>query len=453
VKNFFGFGKGSRDDSSERAQGSLSDSLRRDDESFLTGDERTDATNVNLLLSTIADVNSTIDLDQLLVSIVDKSIAVTKAERGFLLLRENAGELTIKVARDNQGSDLPKETRFSTKITNQVESNGEPVRSMVNSDAKALELSQSVFDLKIRAVMCVPLRARKGKTMGVIYVDSRIASREFSPADIKFFAAFATQATIAFEKAQALRDSLEKERMSQELRIAQQIQQRMLPRAAPKVARFDLASLYEAASEAAGDSYDYMTLRDGKLVFVVTDVSGHGIGPALVTMSSRSRLRTYLEVGLELGEAVTRLNANLREELDDGMFQTLFIGVLDPKDGTLRYVNAGHPPPIVRRASGTWERWTRSGIALGLPSDEPYEPRTAAPLRPGDFVFAFTDGLPEAKGNGGDLFGETRIMELLLSSSQRSAREMIAAVVAGAKAFAPGGIQDDLTLLCLRATP
>ena len=408
---------------------------------------------MNLLLATIAEVNSTLDLDQLLISIVDKAIAVTAGRARLLLLREGTGEMTIRVARDNIGNDLPKETRFSTKITNQVETSALPVRSMVNSDAKALELSQSVFDLKIRAVMCVPLQARGGKPLGVVYVDSRVASREFTPADLKFFAAFGTQATIALEKARLLRDSIEKERMSQELRIAQQIQTRMLPREAPQVEGYQLYGTYAAATEAAGDFYDFMLVPGGKVAFIVTDVSGHGIGPALVTMASRARLRTYLGIGLPLGESVTRLNRTLREEVEEGMFQTLFVGLLDPKTGRLEYVNAGHPPPLLRREEArAWERLSLSGVAVGLSDEEVYEPRVAEPMRKGDLLLAFTDGVTEARAAGSeDLFGEERLCQLLLSKPGRGAKGVIDDVLAGVREFSGGRLGDDVTLLCVRA--
>jgi serine phosphatase RsbU (regulator of sigma subunit) len=448
--NIFGRGRASRGEEPPKPPRDTTHAGAHDDDSFLTGDERADTNNVKLLLATIAELNSTVDVKQLLVSIVDKAIAVTRAERGFLLLREGSA-LVVKVARDNLGSNLPPETRFSTKITAQVEASGNPVRDTVDSNAKALELSQSVFDLKIRAVLCVPLCTRDKKTLGVIYIDSRMASREFSPADLKFFAAFASQAAIALENAKLLRDSLEKERMSQELRIAQQIQVRMLPRQAPVVEGLDIAALYEAASEAAGDSYDFMLLPDGSLAFVVTDVSGHGVGPALVTMSSRARLRTYLEAGIGLGEAMTKLNNNLFEEVEDGMFQTVFVGVLDPRDGALRYVNAGHPPPILRRADGAVERLTRSERALALSPDVAYEPRHAERLRAGDVLFAFTDGVSEAAEVGGEgIFGEDRVVELLQSNRQASADELVRAVSAAAKDFAGTKFKDDLTLLCIR---
>lgn len=451
--NLFGRGRGASGDEPPRVPPAPSGPWKGED-SFLTGDERTDTRKIQMLLATIAELNSTVDVEQLLVSLVDKAIAVAGAERGILLLREGPS-LTVKVARDSFGNNLPATTRFSTKITTQAESTGEPVRDTVDSNAKALELSQSIFDLKIRTVMCVPLCTRNQRTLGVIYVDSRVSSREFSPADLKFFAAFATQATIALENAQLLRDSIEKERMSQELRIARQIQMRMLPREPPVLEGYEIAAVYEAASETAGDSYDFMLLPGGRLSIVVTDVSGHGVGPALVAMSSRARLRTYLESGLDIGDALTRLNDSLCEEVEDGLFQTVFVGLLDPAGSSFRYVNAGHPPPLCLRASdGSIERLTKCERALALSGNVTYRPSSIGRLAPGDVLLAYTDGLVEARPHASEeFFAEARVEEWLRSAKAVPMDTALGDLLARVRAFAGSPLDDDVTLVGVRAVP
>ncbi|HKE01603.1 MAG TPA: GAF domain-containing SpoIIE family protein phosphatase [Planctomycetota bacterium] len=453
MKSFLGFGRGSRPDEPPRPAPPTS-SGPASASSFLTGDERVDATNVALLLRTIAEVSSTIDVERLLVSIVDKAIAVTRAERGFLLLRDpNGKELSIRLARDARGAPLAGDLRYSKSVVAQVETSGEPVRSMVNSDAEALELGRSVFDLKIRAVMCVPLRASGDRVLGAVYVDSRVASREFSPADLAFFAAFGSQATIALENARLVQDSLEKERMAQELRIAHDIQRRMLPATSPDLPGFTLAGACEALTEAAGDSFDFVSLPDGSVAIVVGDVSGHGIGPALVTVSARARLRSYLGLGHDLGDAVTRLNRDLRSEMEEGMFQTLFVAVIDARAGTLRYVNAGHPPPMLRRAAGgAFTALARTGVALGF-LDEPYAPSGTVELARGDVLVAFSDGLVEARRSDGELFGEQRLRDAIGRAAASSADAIVRTLIDETKRFGGGRAEDDLTVVALRREP
>ncbi|MFN0205405.1 MAG: PP2C family protein-serine/threonine phosphatase [Planctomycetota bacterium] len=455
----FGFGRGSRNPGGDETPPRVpaphvpSDDGSVKDDSFLTGDERVDSKNVNMLLETIAAVNSTIELDPLLISIVDKAISVTRSERGFLLLRDGDGkELATRVARDAVGRDLPKDTRFSTKVTSQVEQTRQPVHSMVNSDAKALELSQSVFDLKIRAVMCVPLLAKGNKVLGAIYVDSRVASREFTRADLKFFAAFASQAAVALENARLVLDSLEKERMAGELRVAQKIQKRMMPNLSPKISPFEISGYYTPASEATGDSYDFVELGNGKLAFAVADVSGHGIGPALVTVASRARLRAYLGMGVSLGDAVTRLNRDIIHDVETGIFQTLFLGVLDPREGTLQYVNAGHPPGIVRRAgTSVWEELQRSGAALGLIDSEVFQLSEPIHFEAGDLLVIYTDGITEAKKSDSDeLFGEARLRDTILKNAGRSSAEITQEIVKTVGSFCGGKSADDVTLVTVR---
>lgn len=454
MKNLFGFGGRSRPEDNQPPKVTPSEPASADalsETSFLTGDERADSSKLTLLLRTIAEVNSMVDLNQLLVSIVDKAITVTKAERGLLLLRDaKTRALSVHVARDARGADVTKDTRYSRNVTAQVDSSGVPVRTMVNSDVEALEIGRSVFDLKIRAVMCVPLTVNK-KTLGVVYVDSRVASREFTVGDLAFFAAFASQAAIALENARLVKESIEKERMAQELRLANEIQRRMLPSSAPRVQGYDLHGYYEPTTEATGDAYDFVTLPRGGVAVVVGDVSGHGIGPALVSMSARARLRTYLGMGVALGEAVSRLHRDLQGEIDDGTFQTLFVMTLDPARGEIRFVNAGHPPAcLLRAATGEFEALTRTGPALGWPHDEQYQPAGPIELAPGDLLLAYTDGIVEARRGKEELFGEDRLRRSLALRRGGSAQGVVDGLVGSVKEFCGGRAEDDLTLVALK---
>ncbi|MBI3817772.1 MAG: SpoIIE family protein phosphatase [Planctomycetes bacterium] len=464
----FGFGKGSRGagatppppspGAGAQPSGDAPDDEHND--SFLTGDERTDGKNVRMLLAIVADVSSTMQLEKVLVSIVDKAMIVARSERGFLLLNdgdsdgENAGELTARVARDAAGKDLPKDTRFSTKVVSQVEETRKPMTSMVNSDARALELSQSVFDLRIRAVMCAPLLV-KDKFMGAIYVDSRVVQREFTKPDLKFFAAFAAQAAVALENARLLHDSLEKERMEGELRVAQQIQKRMLPQSAPVLDAFEIHGAYEPASEATGDSFDFIQLPDGNIAFSVTDVSGHGLGPAFVTMSSRARLRAYLGTGMPLGDAITQLNRDLMTDVEEGMFQTLIVVLLDVKNGRLQYVNAGHPPGLLRRANGgAFVELASGGAALGLIDTEVYKPSEFIEFHPGDVIVGFTDGITEGRpDNGTELYGDARLRDVIAAHADATAANLVGEIVQSVKSFCGGKSPDDLTLVAMRRRP
>src|SRR5688572_5815013 len=194
---------------------------------LLTGNPREDQASMQILLESIAEVTSGMELDDVLDRIARKSIQVTDAERALVLLGDQARALEIRIARDNRGNDLGDELQYSRSMVARCLSERQPVRSVVRSDQEALELGQSVFDLKLRAVMCAPLVAR-GRDVGVIYVDSKAQRREFTGRDLALFGALSAQTAIAVENARLYRDSLEKVRLQKEMELARRIQGHLL---------------------------------------------------------------------------------------------------------------------------------------------------------------------------------------------------------------------------------
>jgi serine phosphatase RsbU (regulator of sigma subunit) len=418
---------------------------------LLTGEGSRDGRRLALLLQAVADVTSNLTLERVLDSIVDKSIALTRAERAILLLRDGKG-LTIRVARDAQGRDLPAPVQYSTTVAGRVVETGEAIRSMVGGRGEKLDLGQTVIDLRLRAVMCVPLRLRE-RTLGAVYVDSRASEREFSKSDLAFFDALGVQIAVALENARLHADSLEKERMKAALRLAADIQRRLLPTVPPEIPGLDLQGAFLPAEETTADSFDFVPLPGGRVALVVGDATGHGIGPALVMATVRASLRAYFRLLDEPGEVVTRLTADLRRDLEEGMFFTAFLAVVDPGRGELRYVNAGHPPALLRRAEGAVEALGKTGAALGLLDEEVYDAAGPIPLRAGDLLLAFTDGIVEARSPSGELFGDERLVESLARSDPGSARALLDRVLAGVREFSGGLLEDDVTLIAARVQP
>jgi hypothetical protein len=247
---------------------------------LLTGDPVQDAQSLSILLDTIAEVNSNIDLDRVLEDIVGKSLEITGAERGLLLLGDQGDDLRVRVARDREGRDLGRDVRYSQTLVSRCLEEGHAERSIVQSDQEALELGQSVYNLKLRAVMCAPLRSRD-RVLGVIYVDSTAVRREFSGRDLALFGALSVQLASAIETARLHADSLEKARLQKDFEIAKQIQKHLLAPVPDHVEGLGLAVRFYARDEASGDTYDFVPLSDGRLVAMIGDVTGHGVGAQL----------------------------------------------------------------------------------------------------------------------------------------------------------------------------
>jgi len=389
-------------------------SVNLDDDRWKSSDDRA-RHSITLLLESIAQVTSTIDLDRLLVSIVDKSIELTGAERGILLLRgEVGGKLETYIARDGEGRDLRNEVRISQQTVSQVDASGKSMSAFVDENTERHEVSDSVFDLGLRAVMCTALRSGD-EALGVIYVDSRAAEHAFSALDVAFFEALSRQIAIALTNARLHRDSLEKARLEQSMRIAGEIQRGLLPKRAPRIPTIDLHGWFHPFEAASGDYYDFFSISGGRLAVVVGDVSGHGVGPALVSATARASFRAYLRSLPNLGVAVGKLNHDLATDLQDDMFMSLFVAVIDPDRETLRYVNAGHPPPMLMHPSGSWQRLSATGTALGVLEEERYLASPALPLRPGHLLFACTDGILEARKTAepAGSSGDTRLVSVV----------------------------------------
>ena len=445
-----------------------------DSSAILSGDTREDTRSLGVLLDTIARVSASRDLETLLDYVVDSSVEATGAERGFLvLIDEKSGKQVVRVARalgpEGEAKSMGRDAQYSTSVVKRVVDLQEPIRTSVQKDSEELDLGNSVFDLKLRAVMCVPMTARSGAAppgasgaapaggalpKGALYVDSRAATRDFRPEDLALFHALAQHIAIALENAQLNLDSLEKLRLEKSLEIAAEIQAGLMPKSPPTIEGFDLFGWYRSAEHASGDFYDFVRTKGGGVAAVVGDVTGHGVGPALVTATAQAGLRSYAKVLEDPGAVVTMLNSDLSERMDDGIFLTLFVADL-AADGRVRVLNAGHTPPLIwRAATSTIESVQSDGPALGLMDDMAYSAKEPIHLAPGDVLLAFSDGLVEARhpDHPDRLFEEQGVRAVLADQGHvgAGAKETVEAVAGAALEFAEGAREDDVTIVAIR---
>lgn len=423
----------------------------RDESTLLTGDAAEDSRSLEILLDTIAAVTANIDLDGVLRDIVDRSLQVTRAERAILLLGDSPDNLTVRRAQDREARDLGGELQWSRSLVRRCLEEGVAVRSVVQSDQEALEIGQSVYDLKLRAVMCAPMRARS-RTVGVIYVDSRAVRREFSARDLALFGAISAQLAISVENARLHADSLEKARLQKDVEIARRIQQHLLPPVPKDVPGLELALRYVAAEQASGDTYDIVPLRDGRCAFMIGDVTGHGIGAALLTHAVQAALRSYLELVEDADVIVNRLNQRLAAGVETGNFMSLLLVIVDPKKRTLRYVNAGHPGLIHCRRDGT-SVLEKTGMVLGVVGEQTYATSPSIELAPGDLLFLHTDGVDEAQAPDRSLFGVDRLCGVLAKVRDRAAEGVLGAVEEELRSHVAGdSFGDDFTMIAVKVS-
>jgi sigma-B regulation protein RsbU (phosphoserine phosphatase) len=322
---------------------------------------------------------------------------------------------------------------------------------VVQSDQEALELGQSVYDLKLRAVMCAPMRARN-RTVGVIYVDSRAMRREFSARDLALFGAISAQLAISVENARLHADSLDKVRLQKDVEIARRIQQHLLPPVPSDLQGLQVALRYVAAEQASGDTYDMVTMRDGRFAVMIGDVTGHGVGAALLTHAVQAALRSYLELIDDLATIITRINQRLVAGVETGNFMSLLLAIVDPKTRTMQYVNAGHPGLVVCRANGVTVL-EKTGMVLGVVGDQVYHESPPIELAAGDLLFLHTDGVDEAMSPSRVVFGGERMQAVLARARQGSAESVLTQVgKALDEHVGAGAIEDDYTMIAVKLT-
>ncbi len=250
---------------------------------------------------------------------------------------------------------------------------------------------------------------------------------------------------------------LEREKMKRSLALAMEVQQHLLPMGPPELDGFDIAGKSIYCDETGGDYYDFIDLMDlgpGKLGIAVGDVTGHGIGAALLMASARAVLRSHAgRMGGDLAGLFQTLNHHLVRDSGDARFMTLFYGILDSSDRSLRWTSGGHDPAIwLRQATGEFEELPNLDIPLGIEEGRSFEPGGPVTLEAGDIVVIGTDGIWEAANAAGEMFGKDRLRSVIADHADEPARYIHATVVDAVTAFLDGEPQeDDITLVVIEA--
>ena len=417
--------------------------------SLLTGDPGQDEQSLQILLESIAEVSAGLDLDQVLGDIVVRSLQITQAERAMLLLGEDADSLQVRIARSRDGKELGEDVDYSRTVVRKAIEERRAGQHRVQTSQEALELGQSVFDLKLRTVMCTPLEFRD-RVIGVIYIDSKATRGEFSSRDLALFDALSAQLGVAVENARLHQDSLEKVRLEADVEIARKIQKHLLPPIPSDVPGLDIGLHFAAVSQASGDSYDFADLGDGRTAVMIGDVTGHGVGAALLTHAAQAAIRSYLELVPDLGEVVSRLNNRLVEAVEPGVFISLILFVVDTQNKTLSYVNAGHPPLFLVR-NGELVEYEKTGMVLGVVEGQEYQVRGPVELQAGDLIFVRTDGVEETMNSSRDIYSVERLKDFLVAHQSQGAQELLTVLDKDLVAHAAGQeAEDDVTMIALK---
>ena len=241
---------------------------------------------------------------------------------------------------------------------------------------------------------------------------------------------------------------VEQERIRRELELGRQIQHDMLPQGPLRLGLTEIKGVSVPAREVGGDFFNYFALSDGDLALLVGDVSGKGVGAALLMANIQASLRTRLALGQDLASIAREIDVDIEGNTPGPVYATLFVGMLNPVTRLLRYVNAGHNPQYVLRRDGRLEQMSSSGLPVGLLAGRGYT-EDRVQLEAGDLLFFYTDGCVEAESESGEMFGADRLERLLKASA--GAEDLLARVEGAVKVFSGSAEPfDDATMMVVK---
>ncbi len=400
------------------------------------------AIKLRAVLELSRNLSDAFKLNEVLPKIIESLFAIfPQSDRGFVVLKEPAtGKLVPKAVRHRH--EPADGAAISKTVLEYAVKTGRAILSADAGDDERFDSSQSVRFHQIRSIMCVPLIDRTGSSIGVIQLDTRQRAKPFTQEDLDVLVVAGLQATQAVEMARR-HDEL------RELDAAMRIQRSFLPDERPEIMGLDFFDHYAAAGQVGGDYYDYVRLGPDRLAVSIGDVVGKGISAALLMARLSATARFCLATEPSPALAVRQVNTAIRRVCKDGLFITFAAAILDLTTFELTIVNAGHLPPLCRRADGTVEELGASaaGIPLGL-FDRPYECATAS-LDPGDVLLLFTDGVTEAREPSGEMYGSERLRAALRKAGSDAATvgQFILDELKNFTRDRPPA--DDLTLVCI----
>jgi serine phosphatase RsbU (regulator of sigma subunit)/pSer/pThr/pTyr-binding forkhead associated (FHA) protein len=420
----------------------------------------TDLRQLAIMMDVLRALGSGRVLDEVLALVVDAALEVSKADRGFVMLAHEHGELEFRVARARGRQALPG-TSFSTsgKIPREVFATG---RSQLVDDLEGRPDHPETVLIGIGHVMCVPLRvtamgtgqqsaANGSRIIGVLYLDGRKRNPRRSSSILSSLEAFATQAALAIESARLYAEAAEKARLDRDLRVAAEIQRALLAEPAYSGAICDVAAASLPCRTIGGDFYDYLEREDGAFAFALGDVAGKGPPAALLAAAAQSHFVAQATNAGDPAQTVARINLALLRRMIEARFATMFHGVITPA-GELSYCNAGHEPPVVVTDEGVTSLET-GGPILGLFGDATYA-SASVQLRPHDRVVICSDGVTEAVNVSGEEFGRLRLLDVIQRHRSGSVEHMLERVLEALRTFSHGAPQsDDMTLLVVGYRP
>jgi phosphoserine phosphatase RsbU/P len=422
---------------------------------------------LNVLLEATALLHSQLPLDLALAQMIDHAIAVTDADRGLLeeAIENHAASpserLRVRLARRSGKQRLPPEsmTPSQTAIQLAIKKQLPVITEDIEQAEMNLQAAASIVAQGLRAVVVIPLYATarassesatnvtRGEFLGVLYLDSKRPTA-FSKLDRQILDALAADAASILDNARLVERERERQRLEQEIGIARDIQQALLPKNFRDFPHLAVTGVNFPCLSVGGDYFDVFPLDERRTAFLLADVSGKGLGAALLTTMLQGAL-SGMTLGTDPARVFNHVNRFLCDHAEVGRYATMFFGILHDA-GKLEYINAGHPSPILIRGGTAEEAFTEGSFPVGLVPEAEFS-STTLQLEPNDTLVLYSDGVTEAMDPDEQLYGNGRLKGVLAGKNEMPLDQIQQAVLESVENFARGARQaDDLTILLVR---
>ena len=407
-------------------------------------------------------VASNSELQPILDWIVQKTTGMLKADEGSIrLLGPEENQPTLKTIIRKQSSGISSGSwppAIATNVMGYLMTRGETLATPdLPNDSRFPGLRTA--DTRIRSVLAVPLKVGNQFT-GMLAVTQANPGRQWRQDEVQLLSIVASNSAGVIEQARLRVEAMERQRFEEETRrherelnLAREIQMSLLPPRSLRVGPWEACGRVIPARQVGGDAFDYFTLGEGRLAVAIADVAGKGVPAALLMSNLQASLRAFCDGRSRVPEAIAHVNRSVSRTASPGKFITMFYGELDPSQGVLRYTNAGHNYPLVRRRDGTLVELSEGGLPLGIMEHVEYV-QGELTLNRGDSLLLYSDGISEALDAHGREFGDDRLRTLWQDRGNRAPDETIDAVLAEVQAFRGRAVQsDDMTVVVVGSNP
>ncbi|NIT60486.1 MAG: SpoIIE family protein phosphatase [Aliifodinibius sp.] len=397
-------------------------------------------------------IGSTLGLNQIIDLVVQKCVKHLEVEQAVVMLlsepENNSPFRTMARKADTTTQILP--YRLDTQLTGWMLKHQKP---LVVNDLQNDDRFQGTVDKEtpIRSLLSVPLLS-KGRMIGIITAFNKKTEEDFTAEDQRLLAIIATQSAQTIENARLLEEEQALLRMREEMRMAYEIQIKLLPDMPPQLNGYDIASKSIPAKDVGGDYFDFIPIEGNpkQLAFCLGDVTGKGIGAALLMANLQATIRSQTLMSHSPKECMSNSNRLIFENTDPQTFVTMFYGILDTQNHTLLYCNAGHDHPFLFEAGKPPDQLKTGGVVLGFITEYAYEEGSIS-LEPGSRLILYSDGITEAKNVDEEEFGEKRLQQVVTQNERLSSAELVDKIIDAVR-YHSGDVPqaDDMTLLVVK---